>query len=70
MKPCRICGEYKELDEFSKTKHIEFYPDGHVNWCRDCLKLYKRMKRREKKEQEGLSEQMKISRGFVEVQFT
>ena len=35
MKKCTICGMYKELNEFEKSKSCK---DGRRNTCKDCRK--------------------------------
>lgn len=41
---CEICGEEKPKRDFIKIKHFLKWHTKHVMWCRDCQKMYVKMK--------------------------
>jgi len=47
MKSCEICGEMKYDEEFYLIRWFYKYMKEEVQWCRDCQKMYRDMKRRE-----------------------
>ena len=46
MKWCRMCKQYKPIDEFYKKSGT---PDGHAYECRPCRTAHQRKKREEKR---------------------
>lgn len=63
MKDCRICGEHKTNKEFRRLKYFGHVQPQKVIWCKDCQKMFMKMKAEEKKK-ENLQE-IKLS-GLVE----
>ena len=44
-KYCKKCFKFLELENFYKTKNIKTYIDGHIDWCKECLKSYRKNKK-------------------------
>jgi len=42
-KNCRKCSLSKDLSQFYVTKNLRSYPDGHINWCKMCMRGYKKV---------------------------
>lgn len=42
---CKKCNKLLELIHFYKTKNIRTYLDGHIDWCKECLKVYRKNKK-------------------------
>lgn len=42
---CRKCNKLLELINFYKTKNTKTYIDGHIDWCKECLKVYRKNKK-------------------------
>lgn len=42
---CKKCYKLLELTNFYKTKNTKTYIDGHIDWCKECLKLYRKSKK-------------------------
>ena len=47
MLSCEICGETKYDEEFYLIRWFYKYMKEEVQWCRDCQKMYRDMKRKE-----------------------
>ena len=43
-KICRNCNQELETTQFYKTKS-KSYPDSMLNWCKGCIKEYRKEKR-------------------------
>lgn len=43
-KCCIKCSESKLLKEFYPTTNPS-YPDGRLNWCKECLAVYQKLRR-------------------------
>jgi hypothetical protein len=55
-KICLACDIRKPLSEYYNSIS-EYYPDGHYNWCKECLKAYHSWRKKEKKKNmKGLGE--------------
>jgi len=46
---CKKCNRFLELDLFYKTKNTKTYIDGTISWCKECLLIYRKKKKEEKK---------------------
>jgi hypothetical protein len=44
---CEICGEKKHEEEFYNIRWFYKYMKEEVQWCRDCQKMFREMKRKE-----------------------
>jgi uncharacterized Rossmann fold enzyme len=44
---CEICGETKAKEEFLHIMHFQRLKKAKVQWCRECQKMYVRMKKLE-----------------------
>ena len=62
MTSCEICGDEKSRRDFIRIKHFIIWYPKRVVWCRDCQKMYVKMKQFEKAKEEM---EKKIS-GLVE----
>ena len=49
-KYCKKCIRFLDLEDFYKTKN-KSYIDGHIDWCKSCLYIYRKSKKVEKKEE-------------------
>ena len=58
MKWCRMCQQYKPLDEFY---HKSGTPDGHAYECRACRTEHQRKKREEKRQNAQASKRVRQS---------
>jgi ribosome-binding protein aMBF1 (putative translation factor) len=47
MLVCEICGESKYDEEFYLIRWFYKYMKEEIQWCRDCQKMYRDMKRKE-----------------------
>ena len=45
---CKKCNNFLELTNFYKTKNTKNYLDGHIDWCKKCLKDYRSEKKKVK----------------------
>ena len=43
IKACYICGEVKPVGQYYKSKGE--YADGSINWCKECILMYHRMRK-------------------------
>lgn len=44
---CEICGEQKSKSEFLHVTNFQRMKKAKVQWCRDCQKMYLKMKKEE-----------------------
>ena len=44
-KSCRNCNKNLTIDFYYKSSNWKAYPDGHINWCKECMKKYKKEKK-------------------------
>ena len=58
MKWCRMCKQYKPIDEFYKKSGT---PDGHAYECRPCRTAHQRKKREEKRQNAQASKRVRQS---------
>ena len=42
QKYCKNCSTIKNINDFYKTKNNKDYPDCRINWCKPCMKEYKK----------------------------
>lgn len=49
MQTCRVCGEEKEREQFFQVTHFSKYKKQKVIWCRDCQKMFIKMKKEQKR---------------------
>ena len=47
IKACYICGEIKSVGQYYKSKGE--YADGSINWCKECILMYHRMRKEKAK---------------------
>lgn len=59
MKPCRVCGEFKEEKDFYRLRYFYRYNKSNVRWCQDCQKMFMEMKVKE--EQDRKFNQVKLT---------
>jgi hypothetical protein len=49
-KYCKSCSKIKDINDFHKSKDNKAYPDNHINWCKECMKEYKKKNKKVKEE--------------------
>jgi hypothetical protein len=58
---CYICGERKPKPEFKNIMYFSTYKKRKVQWCKECQKMYVKMKR----EKENEEEQQKVKINYL-----
>ena len=61
---CEICGEEKPKEQFYQVMYFKKFRKSPVKWCRDCQKMYMKMK----KDQEQ-SKELKLKEAVYLVSF-
>ena len=67
-KTCRVCNNSKDESNFYRTKSTS-YPDSHLNWCKECIKDYRRKKRESKHKDDIDTSFIRIERGEFIITF-
>jgi hypothetical protein len=44
-KYCKKCNIFCTINKFYKSKNYKSYPDGHIDWCKDCMSYYKKSRK-------------------------
>ena len=61
---CEICGEEKPKEEFTFVMNFQRIKKAKVQWCRDCQKMFLKMKKLEE-----AVKFLKLKEGEYEVTF-
>jgi len=48
-KICKSCNKKQSIESYYKCSNTKVYPDNRINWCKNCMKKYKK-ERKEKEE--------------------
>ena len=44
-KICKCCSKNLPIDLYYKCSNTKAYPDNRINWCKICMKKYKKEKK-------------------------
>ena len=44
-KICKSCSKNLPIDSYYKSSNTKAYPDNRINWCKTCMKKYKKEKK-------------------------
>jgi hypothetical protein len=45
VKYCKKCSVLTPLEYHYKSKNVRSYPDGRIDWCKKCMKEYKKVQK-------------------------
>lgn len=63
-KTCKNCNISLDIDSYYKTINSKAYPDNRINWCKDCMRQYKKEKRVKKEKPCYSIEQVELTMTF------